>query len=51
VTQTHFWLKRKEIEKQCEDWITDMELQVEKDPNGSRAVSAGLTSLKVFKEN
>jgi len=46
VTHTHFWLKRNEIEKQCEEWISDMEGQVESDPNGSRAVSVGLASLK-----
>lgn len=48
VTHTHFWLKRNEIEKQCEEWISDMEGQVESDPNGSRAVSVGLASLKVI---
>jgi len=46
VTHTHFWLKLNEIEKQCEEWISDMEGQVESDPNGSRAVSVGLASLK-----
>ena len=49
MTHTHFWLKRNEIEKQCEEWISDMEGQVESDPNGSRAVSVGLASLKVIR--
>ena len=43
MIQTHFSLKRKEIEKQCEDWISDME----KDPKGSNSISTGLASLKV----
>ena len=47
VTHAHFWLKRQEIEKQCEEWITEMEKQIENDPNGSRAVAVGLTALKV----
>lgn len=47
VTHAHFWLKRQEIEKQCEEWIAEMEKQVESDPNGSRAVAVGLTALKV----
>ncbi|KAI9556663.1 hypothetical protein GHT06_016453 [Daphnia sinensis] len=46
VTHAHFWLKRQEIEKQCEEWIAEMEKQVESDPNGARAVAAGLTALK-----
>ncbi|XP_076097651.1 dual E2 ubiquitin-conjugating enzyme/E3 ubiquitin-protein ligase BIRC6-like isoform X3 [Mytilus galloprovincialis] len=25
IIQRHFWIKRKEILKQCEDWITEME--------------------------
>jgi len=45
VIQTHFLLKRKEIEKQCEDWISDME----KDLKGSNSISTGLASLKVCK--
>ena len=48
VTHTHFWLKRREIEAQCQEWIDDMEKQVEADPSGSRAVSVGLAALKVF---
>lgn len=47
MTHAHFWLKRQEIEKQCEEWIAEMEKQVESDPNGSRAVAVGLTALKV----
>ena len=47
VVHTHFWLKRREIEKQCEDWIADMEAQVESDPNGTRAVATSLAALKV----
>lgn len=47
MTHAHFWLKRQEIEKQCEEWIAEMEKQVESDPNGARAVAAGLTALKV----
>jgi peptide deformylase len=47
VTHAHFWLKRQEIEKQCEEWIAEMEKQVENDPDGSRAVAVGLTALKV----
>jgi len=44
VIERHFYLKRKEVEKQCEDWIADME----KDQAGSKAVSKGLTDLKVY---
>jgi hypothetical protein len=47
VTHAHFWLKRKEIEKQCEEWIADMEKQVESDPKGSKAVAVSLIVLKV----
>ena len=47
VTHAHFWLKRHEIERQCDEWIADMERQVAADPNGSRAVSIGLAALKV----
>ena len=47
MTHAHFWLKRKEIEKQCEEWIADMEKQVESDPKGSKAVAVSLIVLKV----
>ncbi len=46
MIERHFYLKRKEVEKQCEDWIADME----KDQAGSKAVSKGLTDLKVYLE-
>ena len=45
---TIFWLKRREIEAQCQEWIDDMEKQVEADHSGSRAVSFGLADLKVI---
>ncbi len=48
VVHAHFWLKRREIEQQCENWIAEMEAQVKEDPNGSRAVAVSLTALKVL---
>ena len=48
VTRAHFGIKRHEIERQCDEWIADMERQVAADPNGSRAVSVRLASLEVI---
>lgn len=47
VTHAHFYLKKKEIEQQCDDWIAEMEKHIDKDPSGTRAVSVGLAALKV----
>ena len=47
VIHAHFWLKRQEIERQCDKWIAEMEQQVTADRSASRTLSAGLTALKV----
>ncbi|XP_054283105.1 baculoviral IAP repeat-containing protein 6 [Macrosteles quadrilineatus] len=45
VIQTHFWMKRKEIKKQIEGWISDMESQAA-DRRTGRTISLNTMALK-----
>ncbi|XP_075222220.1 BIR repeat containing ubiquitin-conjugating enzyme isoform X2 [Lycorma delicatula] len=45
VIQTHFWMKRKEIKKQIEGWIADMESQ-SGDRRTGRTISLNTIALK-----
>ena len=47
VIHAHFWLKRQEIERQCDEWIAEMEQQLAADRRDSAAIASGLAALKV----
>ncbi|XP_067680650.1 baculoviral IAP repeat-containing protein 6-like [Haliotis asinina] len=45
VIQRHFWLKRHEVLKQCEDWITEMEAY-SSDKKTGRSIAHNTLALK-----
>lgn len=46
VIHYHFWLKRHEILRQCEDWIAEME-QHSSDKRTGRSIAHSTLALKV----
>lgn len=48
IIQKHFWIKRREILKQCEDWISEME-GYSTDKRTGRTIAHSTMALKVIK--
>ena len=46
VVHHHFWVKRHEVLKQCEEWIAEME-QFSNDKRTGRSISHSTMALKV----